>query len=115
MTKGGGDRLVRIVLPGPRLEGDDASALFHNRDIGKAVERAAGTQIIDSESDRLGQRGDSPDFSHIITSPYVDAVILDRRMAGYARAASRRLAHETGLGQFDEAKVFTTLEDWINH
>src|SRR5438876_4365936 len=63
----------------------------------------------------LGQRGDSPDFSHIITSPYDDAVILDRRMAGYARAASRRLAHETGLGQFDEAKVFTTVEDWINH
>ncbi len=62
----------------------------------------------------LGQRGDSPDFSHIITSPYVDAVTLDRRMAGYARTASRRLAQETGLPQFDEAKVFTSLEDWIN-
>src|SRR5437660_922203 len=29
MTEGGGDRLVRIVLPGPRFEGDDTPALFH--------------------------------------------------------------------------------------
>src|SRR4051794_26275758 len=42
MTERGGDRLVGIVLPGPRLKSDDAPALFHDRDIGKAVARTAG-------------------------------------------------------------------------
>jgi len=27
-----------------------------------------------------GQQGDSPDFSHIITAPYIDAITLDRRI-----------------------------------
>ena len=40
-----------------------------------------------------GQRGDSPDFSHIITAPYVDYVTLDRRMAGY-RSEERRVGKE---------------------
>src|SRR3954453_17910608 len=42
MAESGRNRPVRIVLPGPRLEGDDAPALLHDRDIGKAVQRAAG-------------------------------------------------------------------------
>src|SRR4051794_15211386 len=57
MAEGSGDRLVRIVLPGPRLEGDDAPALLHDRDVGEGVERAARAQIVDGESDRFGQSG----------------------------------------------------------
>src|SRR3954453_13065246 len=57
MAEGRGDRLVRIVLPGPRLEGDDAPALFHDRDVGERVERAARAEIVDGQSDRLWQGG----------------------------------------------------------
>src|SRR4051794_25569116 len=59
MAESGGDWLVRIVLPGPCLEGDDTPALFHDRDIGNGIQRAAGAEIVDSESDRLRQRGDA--------------------------------------------------------
>src|SRR5262245_41512676 len=38
----GGDRPVRIVLPGARFERDDAPALLDDGDVGEAVERATG-------------------------------------------------------------------------
>jgi hypothetical protein len=60
-----------------------------------------------------GQRGDSPDFSHIITAPYVDNITLDRRMAGYARTASQRLSRDTGLATFDAAKILINLAEWL--
>src|SRR3954471_21249811 len=57
MAEGGGDRLVCIVLPGPRPEGADSPSLFHDRDVGERVERAARAEIVDGQSDRLGQCG----------------------------------------------------------
>ncbi len=60
-----------------------------------------------------GQRGDAPDFSHIITAPYVDAITLDRRMADYCRRASRTLADEHDPLLFAPTKIFHTLEEWI--
>lgn len=61
-----------------------------------------------------GQQGDAPDFSHIITAPYVDAITLDRRMADYCRRASRTLANEHDPALFAATKIFHNLEEWIN-
>ncbi len=48
------DRLGRIVLPGLRLERDNALSLPDDGDICKAVEAASRTQIVDGQPDRLG-------------------------------------------------------------
>src|SRR5215470_3532466 len=64
MAEGRCDRLVRIVLPGPCLECHDAPALLDDRDVGKAVERAARAQIVDRQPDRLGRRGDAEFARH---------------------------------------------------
>src|SRR5581483_1599469 len=51
-----GDGLGWIVLPGLRLESDDAPALLDDGDAGETVERAARAKIIDGEADRLRAR-----------------------------------------------------------
>jgi len=60
-----------------------------------------------------GQRGDAPDFSHIITAPYIDAITLDRRMADYCRRGSRTLADAHDPLLFAPTKIFHSLEGWI--
>jgi hypothetical protein len=60
-----------------------------------------------------GQRGDGPDFSHIITAPYIDAITLDRRMADYCARASRTLADEHDPLLFAPTKIFHNLEEWM--
>ncbi|MGH9930670.1 MAG: hypothetical protein ACREA9_15790 [Pyrinomonadaceae bacterium] len=59
-----------------------------------------------------GQLGDNPDFAHLSITPYVDAITLDRRMAGYCRTASHRLARIGGLDY--SPRVFRNLEAWLN-
>src|SRR5664279_4714603 len=56
------DRFCRIVLPGLRFESDDAAALLNDRHAGKTVQRAAGAQVIDGETDRLW-RGTNAELS----------------------------------------------------
>lgn len=60
-----------------------------------------------------GKLGDHPDFAHLSITPYVDAMTLDRRMAGYCRTASQRLVR---LGGPDySARVFRNLQDWLSN
>src|SRR5262249_22943756 len=59
MAKCRGNRLVGIVLPSLRLEGDDAPALLDNRDPGEAVERTAGAEVIDGQPDGFRRRRDA--------------------------------------------------------
>jgi hypothetical protein len=63
--------------------------------------------------DDAGKRGDAPDYSHVITAPYVDAITLDRRMADYCRRASRTLANEYDPVMFAPMKIYRNLEEWI--
>lgn len=58
------------------------------------------------------QRGDVPDFSHISCVPYVEAITLDRRMAGYARMGARRLHTENPAITY-EARIFSDTEAWL--
>ena len=59
-----------------------------------------------------GQLGDHPDFAHLSITPYVDAITLDRRMAGYCCAAAHRLAKIGGLDY--SPRVFPNLQAWLN-
>jgi hypothetical protein len=56
--------------------------------------------------------GDIPDFSHISCLPYVEAITLDRRMAGYARTAALKLNRENPSNTYAEC-IFSNTEAWL--
>ena len=58
--------------------------------------------------------GDLSDWTHISAVPYVDAITLDRRIAGYTKATSRKL---TALNPDVEYmnRVFASTEDWMRN
>ena len=56
--------------------------------------------------------GDLSDWSHVSAIPYVDAITLDRRIAGYTKETSRKLAeqkHDIGYRE----RVFHSTEAWL--
>jgi hypothetical protein len=61
--------------------------------------------------DRVDE-GDIRDFSHVACLPYVDAITLDRRMAGYCRAAAVKL-HEENVAIDYADRVFQDSESWL--
>jgi len=56
--------------------------------------------------------GDSNDWSHVSCLPYVDAITLDRRIAGYARAAVDNLRNLNPSYAFAQ-RIFRDCEDWM--
>lgn len=56
--------------------------------------------------------GDLSDWTHISALPYVDAITLDRRIAGYAKATSRKL-REMNRGIEYAQRVFASTKDWM--
>lgn len=56
--------------------------------------------------------GDLSDFSHIACLPYVDAITLDRRMAGYAREAALKLDRRNVQAQLSN-RIFSNAEMWL--
>src|SRR5882757_6595300 len=106
MTKRRRDRPGRVVLPGLRLESDDAAALLDDGHLGVAVQRAAGAQVIDRQADRFGQRRNAELAGHA----------HDRRRfkegAGHA-AVNRgqdRVADDLWRERHDEYAVFTDAD-----
>jgi hypothetical protein len=57
--------------------------------------------------------GDSNDWSHVTCLPYVDAITLDRRIAGYARAAADNLHRQSASCSYSE-RIFKDVENWLH-
>lgn len=55
--------------------------------------------------------GDVRDFSHVACLPYVSAITLDRRMAGYCRAAALRLRERNIMIDYAD-RIFPNSESW---
>jgi hypothetical protein len=56
--------------------------------------------------------GDLSDYSHVSCLPYVSAITLDRRMAGYCRAAASRLERlRADLGYV--GRIYSDVETWL--
>lgn len=62
-------------------------------------------------NDRVDE-GDIRDFSHISCLPYIDAITLDRRMAGYCRQASTRLSELNHTVDYLD-RIFPNSEAWL--
>jgi hypothetical protein len=56
--------------------------------------------------------GDMNDWCHVSCLPYVDAITLDRRIAGYARAAAESLKRENPECAYSE-RIFRDAESWL--
>lgn len=57
--------------------------------------------------------GDISDYSHVSCLPYVDAITLDRRMAGYCMAAASRLERlKPDLGYV--GRIYSDIETWLS-
>lgn len=56
--------------------------------------------------------GDISDFSHIACLAYVDAMTLDRRMAGYAREAALKLERSNVQIRLSN-RIFLNAESWL--
>src|SRR5262245_53053505 len=108
MAKCRGDGLAGIVLPGLRLEGDDAPALLDDRDAGKTVERAAGAQIVDGEPDRFRRSGhaelagDANDRRGFQEG--AGHAAMDRRQDRVADDALRERHHEAAVATYADAE-----------
>jgi hypothetical protein len=56
--------------------------------------------------------GDVRDFSHVACLPYVDAITLDRRMAGYCRAGAMRLREQNAAVDY-VGRIFADSAAWL--
>jgi hypothetical protein len=56
--------------------------------------------------------GDSNDWSHVSSLPYVDAITLDRRIAAYARAAAETLQLQNSTCRYSD-RIFRNAEEWL--
>lgn len=60
-----------------------------------------------------GERGDPPDYSHIISVCYVDSATLDNRMRGYYASSIRLLKKAYPDIKYFEHRVFRNLAEWV--
>jgi hypothetical protein len=56
--------------------------------------------------------GDLSDWSHVSVVPYVDAITLDRRVAGYTKATSLKLSELNPEVRYAD-RVFASAEGWL--
>jgi len=56
--------------------------------------------------------GDMNDWSHVTSLPYVDGMTLDRRIAGYARAAAENVKRENPACAYAE-RIFKDTQGWL--
>jgi hypothetical protein len=58
------------------------------------------------------EAGDVRDFSHVGCLPYVDAITLDRRMAGYCRAGALKLLEQNAAVDY-VGRIFADSAAWL--